>query len=164
MNAISDWLKGTIWGIILLGCIGSAISVFLIFLGKKLYKYFFVKYAKHSYKKGYIDGILFGVICNSPGRVAISFTRDLFIFILNALICVISTVVFLILFITYDYSFLKLIFIIISFIIIVFSVIKILHDILIINMKYEAMVKQYADEVVHGKPDSKKSDSDKKNI
>ena len=163
MDVISEWLKSTIWGIILLGCIGSAISVFLIFIGKIIYKYIFAKYMKHAIKKNYINGIFFGVICNSPGRVAISFTRDLFIFILNTSICIIFSVLFIILIVNYDNSFIKLVFLIMSAIIIVFSVIKIIHDILYINMKYEAMVKQYADEVVHGKPDSRESDSDKKN-
>ena len=151
MEVISTWLKDTIWGIIILGCFGSAICAFLIFIGKKIFKHILLKYIKYmkkkKYIKGYINGYILATISNKPDRLAISFTRRLFIFIIENTILVIS-IFFLIYFINnFENTFPKIFAFLLSLIISLFSIIKIslvpyFKDFIQIDDIYDFIMKQ----------------------
>ena len=162
MENFCNWLKNSVLGIIILGCLGSAICAFIIFLGKKLYNYLLPKYKKYAMKKNYINGFIMGTICLDPSRIAVYFTKRLFSFFIAISFFIISVISAIVFIIHYDKTFVILICIIMSVIICIFSLINIIRYLLHINLEYEILVIDHANKIAAKKNKKSTEKNEKK--
>ena len=147
MEDFCNWLKDSVLGIIILGTLGSAICAFIIYLGRKIYKFLLPKYKKYAMKKNFIDGYIMGSISFDPSRIAVYFTKRLVSFLITISLFIISVILTTIFMIHYDNTFISLLMIIISAIICLFSLISIIRYFLHINMVYEILVIDHANKM-----------------